>query len=182
MSKSWFFIFAVYVGLQSFLLQLIDQLIGTQLVIGGIKGFVFIAFQSWALYFLLGSTVKGGLKGFAGYFMGIVFAVIMLKMGMAVVDLGIFAVPMTALIVVPIMMYFEYAPFYISDVAVFFIGAGAFFGIYNYVEGIGIIQASVVEMLYCILGLVSGWMTVLFRNWYEKKVTLQGTLAKEENR
>ena len=66
-------------------------------------------------------------------------------------------------------MYFEYAPFYISDVATFFVGAGAFYGIYNYVDEITIIQASTIEILYCVLGLGSGWMTILFRNWYENK-------------
>ena len=169
MSKTRFFVFAVYVGLQSFLLQLVDQLIGARLVPGGTKGFVFVAFQSWALYFLLGSTVKKGLKGLAGYCMGIVFAIVMLEVGDILGGLGIFAIPVTALIIVPIMMYFEYAPFYISDVATFFVGAGAFYGIYNYVDGITIIQTSMIEMLYCVLGLASGWMTVLFRNWYENK-------------
>ena len=169
MSKTRFFVFAIYVGLQSFLLQLVDQLIGVRLVSGGTKGFVFVAFQSWALYFLLGSTVKKGLKVLAGYCMGIVFAIVMLKAGDILGGLGIFAIPVTALIIVPIMMYFEYAPFYISDVATFFVGAGAFYGIYNYVDEITIMQASAIEMFYCVLGLVSGWMTILFRNWYENK-------------
>ena len=48
MNKRYFFIFALYVGIQSFLLQLIDQLIGKSLVPGGHNGFVFIAFQGWA--------------------------------------------------------------------------------------------------------------------------------------
>lgn len=169
MSKSRFFVFAVYVGLQSFLLQLVDQLIGTQLVSGGTRGFVFVAFQSWALYFLLGSNIKGGLKGFVGYALGIFFSIIMLQVSMTFGGMGMLAIPITAFIVVPVMMYFEYAPCYLNNVATFFIGAGAFFGIYNYVDGITVIQASTIELLYCILGLASGWMTIVFRNWYENK-------------
>ena len=41
--KKKFLVIAVYVGVQSFLLQLVDQLIGKCLVSGGTKGFVFIA-------------------------------------------------------------------------------------------------------------------------------------------
>ena len=78
MKKSQYLIFAIFVGIQSFLLQLVDQLIGTHLVSGGHSGFVFIAFQGWGVYFLLGSSVKGAVKGFCGYILGILFAVIMI--------------------------------------------------------------------------------------------------------
>lgn len=79
------------------------------------------------------------------------------------------AVPIVALIVVPFMMYFEFAPWCISNVAVFFVGAGAFFGIVNYVEGVTIPGAAGIVLLYCALGLASGWMSILFRTWLEHK-------------
>lgn len=170
MKKSRFLIFAVFVGIQSFLLQLVDQLIGTRLVSGGHSGFVFIAFQGWALYFLLGSSVKGAVKGFCGYVLGIVFAVIMIGMPAAFPDLGIFTIPAVALIVVPVMMYFEFAPWCVSNVAVFFIGAGAFFGINSYVEGIRMWQSAGIVLLYCIFGLASGWMSIVFRKRLESRV------------
>lgn len=110
MNKRYFFIFALYVGIQSFLLQLIDQLIGKSLVPGGHNGFVFIAFQGWALYFLLGSTLRGAVTGFCGYVMGILFAVLMIAAASAFSGLQLLAVPVTALVIVPVMMYFEYAP------------------------------------------------------------------------
>ena len=135
MKKSQYLIFAIFVGIQSFLLQLVDQVIGTHLVSGGHSGFVFIAFQGWALYFLLGSSVKGAVKGFCGYVLGILFAVIMIGMSAILPDLKLLTVPLVALIVVPFMMYFEFAPWCISNVAVFFVGAGAFFGVNSYVEG-----------------------------------------------
>ena len=40
MKKSQYLIFAIFVGIQSFLLQLVDQVIGTHLVSGGHSGFV----------------------------------------------------------------------------------------------------------------------------------------------
>ncbi|MDD3361480.1 MAG: DUF1097 domain-containing protein [Hespellia sp.] len=167
MKKSQFLIFAVYVGIQSFLLQLIDQLIGQHLTPGGHSGFVFIAFQGWALYFLLGSNLKGAVKGIMGYVLGIVFAVIMMELSGVFTGAGILTVPIVALIVVPFMMCFEFAPWCISNVSVFFIGAGAFFGIMNYVEGIRIIDAAGIVLLYCALGLASGWMSIWFRSKLE---------------
>ncbi|GAA0282339.1 hypothetical protein GCM10008922_46290 [Faecalicatena contorta] len=170
MKKSQYLIFAIFVGIQSFLLQLVDQLIGTHLVSGGHSGFVFIAFQGWAVYFLLGSSVKGAVKGFCGYVLGILFAVIMIGMSAVLPDLKLLTVPLVALIVVPFMMYFEFAPWCISNVAVFFVGAGAFFGINSYVEGIKMWQSAGIVLLYCTFGLLSGWMSVLFRKWLEGKI------------
>lgn len=170
MKKSQYAVFAIFVGVQSFLLQLVDQLIGTHLVQGGHSGFVFIAFQGWALYFLLGSNVKGAIKGFLGYVFGILFAVIMIEMSLVLPNLGIWTVPLVALVIVPFMMYFEFAPWCISNVAVFFVGAGAFFGINSYVEGITMPQSAGIVLLYCVFGLLSGWMSIRFRSWLESKV------------
>ena len=169
MNKNRFLLFALYVGLQSFLLQVVDQLIGTHLTPGGHSGFVFIAFQGWALYFLLGSNIKGAVKGFCGYVLGILFAIIMMGLSGIFAGAGMWAAPIVALIVVPFMMYFEFAPWCISNVAVFFVGAGAFFGIANYVEGVTIPGAAGIVLLYCALGLASGWMSILFRIWLEHK-------------
>ena len=178
--KKKFLVIAVYVGIQSFLLQLVDQLIGKCLVSGGTKGFVFIAFQAWALYCLLGNSLKGAVKGICGYILGIIFAVIMSAGAGMFSWMGILAVPVTALIVVPFMMYFEFAPWCISNVAVFFVGAGAYYGILNYVDGINAVRAAGIVMLYCVLGLASGFMTILFRTQYERKIT--GMKAKEEKK
>lgn len=175
MKKSTYFIFAVYVGIQSFLLQLVDQLIGSKIVDGGHSGFVFVAFQAWALYFLLGSSLKGGVKGFCGYALGIIFAVIMIVVAGVFAAAGILALPITALIVVPFMMYFEFAPWCLRDTAAFFIGAGAFFGIHNYVSNISIMDTTFVVLLYCFFGLFSGWATSAFRKWFEKQTEKKNT-------
>lgn len=180
MDKRKFLIVAIYVGLQSFLLQLVDQLVGHRLADGGTRGFVFIAFQAWALYFLLGNTVKGAIKGFCGYVLGIAFAVVMLALAGVFSWMGILAVPVTALIVVPFMMYFEFAPWCISNVATFFVGAGAYYGILNYVEEVSEVQAAGIVILYCIFGLASGYLTILFRSAYEKR--MEGLEVKEEGK
>ena len=182
MNKKQFFLFALYVGIQSFILQMIDQSIGKNLVSGGNRGFVFIAFQAWALYFLLGSTVKGAVTAFCGYIVGIIFAVIMNVGAELLSGLGILAIPVIALIIVPIMMYFEYASWKISNVATFFMGAGAFYGTLNYVDGIHVEEAVFIVLLYCALGLLSGWMTIFFRHRYEDWVNMRDKNRKQEEK
>jgi hypothetical protein len=158
----------MFVGVQSFLLQLVDQVLQRQFLQDVNKGFVFLAFTSWAMYFLLGKNIKTALQGLCGYVMGIGFAVIMLLLGEVLSFLEIWSVPVVALIVVPVMMYYEYATWYISNVATFFIGAGAFYNIFTYVPDVTIRQSAGIVIFYCILGLVSGFITIYFRTWYEK--------------
>lgn len=179
LSKRQYFLFAVYVGLQSFLLQLADQLLSRRLLPEGNVGFVFLAFQGWALYFLLGSRVKGAVQGFCGYVAGILFGIIMIALADVCSGAGIFALPIVALLVVPIMMYFEFAPWCISNVATFFVGAGAFYGIYNYVGNITVFQSAFTVLLYCILGLGSGYFTIRFRRWYEGRTAAKTFEYKE---
>lgn len=167
MKKRHFLFFALYVGIQSFLLQIVDRMIGPYLTDGVNLGFAFIAFQGWALYFLLGSKSTGIIRGMSGYTAGIAFSIVMILVGNWFSFMGIWAVPITALIVVPFMMYFEYAPWWIGDVAVFFVGAGAYYGIYNYIEETTMVGAAGIVLLYCFLGLLSGWATITFRKHYE---------------
>ena len=94
----------------------------------------------------------------------------MIGMSAVLPDLKLLTVPLVALLVVTFMMYFEFAPWCISNVAVFFVGAGAFFGINSYVEGIKMWQSAGIVLLYCTFGLLSGWMSVLFRKWLEGKI------------
>lgn len=173
MKKNQYIYFAIYVGIQSFLLQLLDKMISPHLLPKDNSGFVFLAFQGWALYFLLGSNIKAAIKGFCGYFIGICFSIIMILLSNIFSSLGILAVPLAALITVPFMMYFEFAPWFMSVVATFFIGAGAFFAIITYVEGISIPIASFTVLLYCLLGLASGYATIKARTWYENRLLIR---------
>ena len=52
----------------------------------------------------------------------------------------------------------------------FFVGAGAFFGVNSYVEGIKMWQSAGIVLLYCIFGLLSGWTSIVFRKWLEGKI------------
>lgn len=173
MKKSQFLLFAIFVGVQSFLLQVIDQLLSRYVIPFENSGFVFIGFFGWALYFLLGGNLKGGAKVFGGYIMGIFFAIIMFFVAGAFKGTGMFAVPIAALLVVPMMMYFEYAPKTIGNVSVFFLGAGAFYAIFNYVSGATMVSTTLILLTYCLLGLASGWGTVTFRTWYEKRLGIK---------
>ena len=164
----WFLVFALFVGGQSFLLQLADSIISSYIIGGDNLGYVFIAFQGWALYFLLGSRTEAIVKGICGYGAGIAFSVIMIAVSRQFQPIGRFAVPLTALLVVPVMMYFEFAPRWINNVAIFFVGSGAFYGIYTYGGGMTISRAAGIVLLYCGLGLCSGWTTIWFRRRYEQ--------------
>ena len=62
----------------------------------------------------------------------------------------------------------------------FFVGAGAFYAVLNYVEGIKMWEAAFVVLLYCSFGLASGWMTIAFRQWYEKPPGRQNRFEQEE--
>ena len=47
---------------------------------------------------------------------------------------------------------------------------GVFFGFMTYIKGATFGGAAVSELFYCLFGLVYGYVTVLFRGWYEAKV------------
>lgn len=173
MKKNQYIYFAIYVGIQSFLLQLLDKMISPHLFPKDNNGFVFLAFQGWALYFLLGSNIKAAIKGFCGYFIGICFSILMILLNNIFSSLGIFTAPVVALITVPFMMYFEFAPWFMSVVATFFIGSGAFFAIFTYVEGVSIPITMFTVLLYCFLGLASGYATIIVRTWYENKLLIR---------
>ena len=60
---------ALFIGLQAFALQALDQAVCANippLAAGG----GWISFQAWAMYFLGGCTPKGGLRALIGYVIG----------------------------------------------------------------------------------------------------------------
>ena len=90
---------------------------------------------------------------------------------------GFFGVPLAILIIVIPCICCERAEL-LSYVPALFVGAGAYFGIMGYIAG-GVaapytgsyLAFGLVELFYCVFGLVWGWLTVTFRTAYEKSVT-----------
>lgn len=158
---------ALFIGLQAALLQALDQSI-CSLVVPLVVGGGWISFQSWAVYFLAGCTPKGGLRALIGYILGMIASIAIIMGGGMLGSLGFWAMPAILMILVPIILYLDIAPELFSLVPAVFVGSGVFFGIMSYVPGAAFGSAFVSETVYCLIGLVFGWLTITFRGWYER--------------
>jgi len=175
MTAKKYFPIALFIGVQAAALQAIDQLICSgvsPLLAGG----GWIAFQAWAMYFLGGCSIKGGLRGLIGYVIGMAASMAIIFYGGQLGSLGFWAMPLVLLVLVPIILYLDIAPEMISFVPAVFVGAGVFFGVMSYIPGATFTNAFVSELVYCGIGLVFGWLTIKFRGWYEAKYVNQAAV------
>ena len=142
MTLKKFVLIPMIIGVLACLIQALDQLLYTSVPPEGNVGFSWISFQSWAVYFLAGCTVRGGIKAFIAYAIGIAASIVIMVLGSAMTPaLGLF------------------------------IGAGAFFAFMNYVPNATFATAALTEMIYCTIGLLFGYITICLRSAYEKKVS-----------
>ena len=162
-----YFPIALFIGIQAFVIQIVDQALHSHVPPAGNGGFGWIAFQAWAVYFMAGGTTKGGVRSFIGYFIGMVASIAILAGSGIVGTLGFYAAPIVLLILVPIILYLDIAPDLLSFVPAVFVGAGVFFGMMTYVPGATFTNVLATESIYCVLGLIFGWATIAFRIWYE---------------
>lgn len=171
MTLAKFLPISIFIGIQAASVQIIDQVLSPHVSPCGNSGFGWIAFLAWAVYFVAGCTPKGGVRSFLGFLLGCVASIVIIAGGTAFVTMGLgfWAMPAMLALFVPVILYLDQAPELISFVPSTFIGAGAFFGFMTYVDGACFTGALVTEMIYCTIGLVFGWITVVFRTWYEKK-------------
>ena len=84
--------------------------------------------------------------------------------------LGFFAVPVAVGVIVFCAIFCERSE-WLSLVPALFIGAGAFFAFMNYVPNATFATAALMEMIYCTIGLLFGYITICLRSAYEKKVS-----------
>lgn len=81
--------------------------------------------------------------------------------------------PACLVILVAVVMQLEIGPELLNFVPALFVGAGVYFGMCSYVVTDGswaaYLEAGLIEMAYCVLGLLCGVLTVAFRSWYEPK-------------
>ncbi len=158
------------IGVLAFGIQVLDQLISPVMPPAGNVGLSWICFQSWAVYFFSGCTLKGGIKAFISYGLGIVVSILIMTMGGATASvLGFCAVPLAVGIMACLAIFLERND-WTSCIPALFIGAGAFFAFMNYIPGATFAIASFTIMVYCLIGLVFGWVTILLRSKYEEKV------------
>lgn len=171
MKFSKFILIPVMVAVLAALIQVVDQLLSPNVLPVGNKGFGWLAFQAWALYFVAGCNIKGGVKTFLAYLVGIIASIIIIKGGSEwFSSLGFWAFPASLLIfVIPVICLEKVA--WLDFIPAIFIGAGAYFAFMTYVPNASFEGAFATEMIYCVIGLFWGWMTVTFRGIYEKAVS-----------
>lgn len=176
MKFSKFIVIPIIIAALAAIVQLIDQMFqvsgGCDFFIAG-SGFGWLTFQAWALYFLAGCSVKGGVQGLIGYIAGIVGSIAIIAFAGFLASSGVsafWATPLSLLILVIPVICLERVKVMIPAL---FIGAGAFFAIMTFQpagENTTFLNAAFTELVYCVLGLVFGWITVTLRVAYEKCV------------
>ena len=179
MTLKKFVLIPVIIGVLACLIQALDQLLYSSVPPEGNVGFRLISFQSWAVYFLAGCTVRGGIKAFIAYAIGIAASIVIMVIGGALTPaLGFFAVPVAVGVIAFCAIFCERNE-WLSLVPALFIGAGAFFAFMNYVPNATFCTAALTEMIYCTIGLLFGYITICLRTAYEKKVNAEKEEGKE---
>jgi hypothetical protein len=165
-----FVMIPVMIGILAFSIQVIDQWLSPVMQPSGNVGFSWISFQAWATYFLAGADVKGGIKTFLAYAVGIAGSIaIMLLGGVLAPSLAFWAVPVAVGVIAFSVIFLEKVE-WLSLIPALFIGAGAFFAFMSYVPGATFTNAAITEMAYCTIGLIFGYITVSLRvAWVNRK-------------
>ena len=160
---------AAYTALLAFIIVCIDQLIKQYMPIEIVteRGFTYIAFVAWAVYFFSGCTLKGGIRAWIGYVVGISFSIVIMLL--AGVFTGFVAVPLAVIIVVFFVLYLEKVP-WIDLIPAMFVASGCYFGIMTYVDGATFCTAACVEMIYGSIGLLFGWITITGKDYFAKLI------------
>ena len=165
-----FIFIPVIIGFLAFTFILLDQLIGPYMPIADNKGFGWVTFQAWAMYFLAGCTLKGGLRTLFGYAMGILAAILIIKLAGVFGSTGFLAVPLAVFVIVIPMCSVEKAHSLIDFVPALFVSSAVFFAFMNYIPGATMTSSAVTILIYCVIGMIYGIASVNLRIAYEKLV------------
>jgi hypothetical protein len=165
-----FIVIPVFIAFLAFTFIFIDQLLSPHMPIADNKGFGWVTFQAWAMYFLAGGTFKGGLRTFLGYVMGILAAILIIYLAGVFGSTGSWAVPLAVFIVVIPMCSVERAPSLFDFVPALFISSAVFFAFMNYVPGATRTSSTITILTYCAIGMIYGIVTVNLRVLYEKSI------------
>ncbi|MDR1582029.1 MAG: DUF1097 domain-containing protein [Prevotellaceae bacterium] len=168
MKKISFAVGSAYTALLAFVIVCIDQLIMGFMPIGADKGFTYIAFVAWAVYFFSG-TGKSGIRAAIGYVVGIAFSVGIILLSGVFASASFFAVPIAVFIVVFFVLYLEKVP-WIDLIPAMFVASGCYFGIMTYVPEASFGTAAYVEIVYGFIGLLFGWITITGKTFFSKMI------------
>jgi EamA domain-containing membrane protein RarD len=169
MKKISFAVGSAYTAILAFMIVCIDQLIKGFMPIGADRGFTYIAFVAWAVYFFSGCTGKGGIRAALGYVIGVAFSIGIILLSNVFTQTGFFAVPIAVLIVVFVVLYLEKIP-WIDLIPAMFVASGCYFGIMTYVDNASFGTAALVEIVYGFIGLLFGWITITGKNIFSRMI------------
>ncbi len=142
---------------------------------------MWIAFQAWAVYFVVGCTPMNGVKAWIGYATGIIASIAIIKLtGMpgikglpTVGGMNLALAAAVFIVVIPAIMSENIK----NMVPALFIGSGAFFASLHHSALAAALPngdqntlfwyAARTELIYCALGLSFGFITVYWRGKYE---------------
>jgi hypothetical protein len=172
--------FPAFVGLQAMILLAIAPFIPFTPAAMGKGLLTWVVFQSWAMYFMGGGTVKMAVKTFAGYVGGIIASVILVKLGGLFSGINGSTVAWGTVVAVFFVAFLiicaERVPA-IDFLPSYFIGSGTYFAIITYVQrpdSVGefawYLQVAVPVLISAVAGFIFGWVTVYFRVWFDSKV------------
>lgn len=134
-----------------------------------------VSFQAWAMYFLAGCTLKGGLKVLLAYAGGAAASVAIMELAPVLGGwgLGQAARPVAVFIVVIPVICAERVPGF-DFIPGWFVGAGVYFalmGLYPWPGSMAkwdkYLEAGLFLMVSCAIGQVYGVVTVFIRKRYE---------------
>lgn len=165
-----FIVIPVFIAFLAFTFILIDQFISPLMPITGNSGFGWVTFQAWAMYFMAGCTLKGGIRTFLGYIMGIIAAVSIIYMAGVFGSTGSWAFPLAVFLAVIPMCAMERAHWSLDFVPALFISSAVFFAFTGLYPHATKPSMALTILVYCAIGMVYGVVTVGARTAYEKLI------------
>jgi hypothetical protein len=166
---------SAYTAALAFVIVCIDQLLKGYMPVGADKGFTYIAFVAWAVYFFSGCTGKGGIRAAIGYVVGIAFSIGIMLLAGVFGGAGFFAVPAAVFVIVFFVLYLEKVP-WVDLIPAMFVASGCYFGIMTYVVPAdsclceNMCNAATVEIIYGFIGLLFGWITITGKTYLSKVI------------
>lgn len=166
-----FIVIPVFIAFLAAAFIVIDQVLKPFMPIADNKGFGWVTFQAWAMYFLAGGTVKGGARTFLGYALGILSAILIIELAGALSSSLFWAVPLAVLVMVIPMCSMERAHSLIDFVPAIFVSSAVYFAFTQiYPAATTMTSMAITILTYCGIGMILGFVTVSLRTAYEKKV------------
>ena len=165
-----FVVIPVFIAFLAAAFIVIDQLLKPYMPIADNKGFGWVTFQAWAMYFLAGGTVKGGARTFLGYVLCILSAILIIKLAGVLGSTGFWAVPLAVLVMVIPMCSMERAHSLIDFVPAIFVSSAVYFAFGQIYPTATMPSIAISILVYCAIAMILGYITVSLRTAYEKKV------------